>query len=104
MARHIAKNIVGAKLADKCEIQIAYAIGIAEPVSIFIHCFDTNKIPEEEIEELVRRHFPLKPAEIIEHLNLKRPIYRKTARYGHFGQDDPDFTWEKLDKVEELKK
>ena len=104
MVRYIAKNIVGAKLADKCEVQIAYAIGIAEPVSILIDCFDTNKIPEEEIEKLVRRHFPLKPAEIIEHLNLKRPIYRKTARYGHFGRDDPDFTWEKLDKVEELRK
>ena len=104
MVRYIAKNIVGAKLADKCEVQIAYAIGIAEPVSILIDCFDTNKIPEEEIEKLVKRHFPLKPAEIIEHLNLKRPIYRKTARYGHFGRDDPNFTWEKLDKVEYLKK
>lgn len=104
MVRYIAKNIVGAKLADKCEVQIAYAIGIAEPISILIDCFDTNKIPEEEIEELVRQHFPLKPAKIIEHLNLKRPIYRKTARYGHFGRDDPDFTWEKLDKVEDLKK
>ncbi len=103
MARYIAKNIVGAKLADKCEIQIAYAIGIAEPVSVLIDCFGTNKIPEEEIEKLVRQHFPLKPEKIIEYLNLKRPIYRKTARYGHFGRSDPDFTWENLDKVEDLR-
>ena len=104
MARYIAKNIVAAELADKCEIQIAYAIGIAEPVSILIDCFGTNKIPEEEIEKLVRENFPLKPAEIIKYLNLKRPIFSKTTLYGHFGREDPDFTWEKTDKINELKK
>jgi len=103
-ARYIAKNIVAAGLADKCEIALAYAIGVAEPVSINIDCFRTNKIPEEKIEELVRKHFPLKPAEILEKLKLLRPIYKKTAAYGHFGRKDPDFTWEKLDKVEDLKK
>ncbi|MBT4824050.1 methionine adenosyltransferase [Candidatus Woesearchaeota archaeon] len=102
-ARYIAKNIVGAGLADKCEVQLAYAIGVSEPVSILTHCFGTNKIPEDKISELVRKHFPLKPADIISQLNLRRPIYRKTATYGHFGRDDPDFTWEKLDKVEALK-
>ena len=104
MVRYIAKNIVGAKLADKCEVQIAYAIGIAEPVSILIDCFETNKIPEHEIEKLVKDNFPLKPAEIIKHLDLKRPIFSKTAKYGHFGRNDPDFAWEKLDKVDALKK
>jgi S-adenosylmethionine synthetase len=104
MARYIAKNIVAAGLADKCEVQLAYSIGVAEPVSVLTHCFHTNRIPEEKISELVRKHFPLKPAEIIKHLNLRRPIYRKTASYGHFGRDDPDFTWEKLDMVENLKK
>ncbi|NQV08474.1 methionine adenosyltransferase [Candidatus Woesearchaeota archaeon] len=103
-ARYIAKNIVGAGLADKCEVQLAYVIGVADPISVLVHTFGTNKIPEEKIEELVRKHFPLKPAEIIKHLDLKRPIYKKTAAYGHFGRDDPDFTWEKLDKVDVLKK
>ncbi len=104
MARYIAKNIVAAELADKCEVQLAYAIGIAEPVSILIDCFETNKIPEEEIEEKVKRIFPLKPADIIKHLDLKRAIFAKTARYGHFGRNDADFTWEKIDMVDELKK
>ena len=104
VARYIAKNIVAAGLADKCEVQLAYCIGVAEPVSILTHCFRTNRISEEKIAELVRKHFPLKPADIIEQLDLRRPIYKKTAAYGHFGRDDPDFTWEKLDKVEVLKK
>lgn len=104
VARYIAKNIVGAGLADVCEVQIAYAIGVAEPVSVLVSTFGTNKIPEDKITQLVRKHFPLKPAELIKHLNLRRPIYAKTASYGHFGRDDPDFTWEKLDKVEILKK
>ena len=104
ISRHIAKNIVAAGLADKCEVQLAYSIGIAEPVSVLTHCFRTNKIPEEKIAGLVRKHFPLKPAEIIKYLDLRRPIYQKTAVYGHFGRDDPDFTWEKLNKVDDLKK
>lgn len=103
-ARYIAKNIVAAGLADKCEVQLAYAIGVAEPVSVLVHTNRTNNVPEEEIAQLVRKHFPLKPAGIISHLKLKRPIYQKTAAYGHFGRNDPDFTWEALDKVEVLKK
>jgi S-adenosylmethionine synthetase len=103
IARYIAKNIVAAGLADKCEVQLAYCIGVAEPVSVLTHCFHTNKIPEEKIAELVRKHFPLKPAEIISYLKLRRPIYKKTAAYGHFGRDDPDFTWEKTDKADILK-
>ena len=102
-ARYIAKNIVGAGLADKCEVQLAYAIGVAEPVSILVHCFGTNRIPEDRIVELVRKHFPIKPADIINQLKLRRPIYKKTSVYGHFGRNDPDFTWEKLDKVDALK-
>lgn len=104
MARHIAKNIVAAGLADKCEVQMAYAIGIPEPVSILVDTFGTNKIDEEKIEKKVKEIFPLRPGEIIEYLDLRRPIYQKTAAYGHFGREDPDFTWEKLNKVEELKK
>ncbi len=100
--RYIAKNIVAAGLADKCELQIAYAIGVAEPVSINIDCFGTNKVPLDSIEPLIRQFFPLKPREIIEVLDLRRPIYKKTAAYGHFGRNDPDFTWEKLDKVKLL--
>ncbi|MFH1439234.1 MAG: methionine adenosyltransferase [Candidatus Woesearchaeota archaeon] len=103
-ARYIAKNIVSAGLADKCEVQLAYAIGVADPVSVLTHCFGTNKIDEDKISELVRKHFPLKPAAIIKELNLRRPIYRKTAAYGHFGREDADFTWEKIDKVDVLKK
>ncbi len=103
-ARYIAKNVVAAGLADKCEVQLAYAIGVAEPVSVLVHCFGTNKVPEDKISQLVRDHFPLKPADIIRQLDLRRPIYRKTAAYGHFGRNDPDFTWEKTDKVELLKR
>jgi len=104
MTRHIAKNIVAAGLADRCEVQVAYTIGYADPVSVHVNCFGTNKIPEEKIEDLIRKHFPLKPAGIISYLNLKRPIYKKTAAYGHFGRNDPDFTWEKTDKAEVLRK
>ena len=103
-ARYIAKNIVAAKIADKCEVQLAYAIGLAEPVSINIDCFGTNKIPIEKIENVVREFFPLKPRDIIKHLDLQRPIFQKTASYGHFGREDPDFTWEKTDKVNTLEK
>jgi S-adenosylmethionine synthetase len=103
-ARYIAKNIVAAGLANKCEIQLAYAIGVADPVSINIDCFGTNKIPIDKIEKLVRDFFPLKPKNIIDHLNLRRPIFYKTASYGHFGRDEPDFNWEKTDKAVLLKK
>ncbi|MFH1240700.1 MAG: methionine adenosyltransferase [Candidatus Diapherotrites archaeon] len=104
MARYIAKNIVAAGLADKCEVQLAYCIGVAEPVSVLVSTHGTNKVPEEKIEEAVKKIFPLKPAAIIKHLNLRRPIFSKTAAYGHFGRNDPDFTWEKTDKIEELTK
>jgi S-adenosylmethionine synthetase len=104
MARYVAKNIVAAGLADKCEIQVAYAIGIAKPVSIFIDTKGTGKLPDEKIIEIVKEVFDFRPKQIIEQLNLKRPIYQKTACYGHFGRDEADFTWEKTDKIEELKK
>ncbi len=103
MARYVAKNIVAAGLAEKCEVQVAYAIGVAQPVSVLVDTFETNKIPEEKISELVRKHFNLTPKGIIETLNLRRPIYRKTASYGHFGRSDPDFTWEKTDKADILR-
>ena len=103
ISRYIAKNIVAAEIAERCEVQLAYCIGVAEPVSILVNTFGTNKIPEEKIEQLVRDNFPLRPADIISHLKLKRPIYKKTAAFGHFGRDDPDFTWEATDKVDVLK-
>lgn len=102
VARYIAKNIVAAELADQCEVQIAYAIGIAEPVSICIDTFGTGKLPGDKLVELTRKVFPLKPADILNQLKLKRPIYAQTACYGHFGRDN--FPWERLDKVDELKK
>jgi len=104
MARYIAKNIVAAGLADQCEVQIAYAIGVAQPVSVMVNSFGTGKIRDERILELVKKHFDMRPKAIINHLDLLRPIYRKTAVFGHFGRDDPDFTWEKTDKAEILKK
>jgi S-adenosylmethionine synthetase len=104
MARYIAKNIVAAGLADKCEIQLAYAIGVPDPVSILIHTKDTERVPIEVIDKLVRRHFPMTPRGIIEYLKLRRPIYRKTASYGHFGRNEPEFTWEKTDKARILKR
>ena len=102
-ARYVAKNIVAAGLADKCEVQLSYAIGIAQPTSINIDTFGTNKIPEAKVVELVKKHFKLTPKWIIDHLNLRRPIYRKTSAYGHFGREDPDFTWEKTDMAEVLR-
>ena len=102
MARYIAKNIVAAGLAERCEVQLAYAIGVAEPVSVLVDTFGTSKIDADQISDLVRANFKLKPREIIETLNLRRPIYRKTASYGHFGRNDPDFTWEKTDKAAKL--
>ena len=104
MARYIAKNVVAADLADQCEVQISYAIGIAQPVSVMVNTFGTGKIPDEKILELVKRHFDMRPKATINHLNLLRPIYRKAAVFGHFGRDDPDFTWERTDKAEILKK
>jgi S-adenosylmethionine synthetase len=104
MARYIAKNIVGAGLAQRCEVQLAYAIGVAEPVSLLVDTFNTGKLEDERIVELVKQVFPTKPKEIIELLKLRRPIYKKTACYGAFGRDEPEFTWEKTDKAEELKK
>lgn len=102
-ARYVAKNIVAAGLADQCEVQLAYAIGVAEPVSITIDTFGTGKVSEGQLVEAVRKHFDLRPAGIIKMLDLKQPIYKQTAAYGHFGRTDVLFPWEKLDKVEELK-
>ncbi len=102
--RYVAKNIVAGGLADVCEVQIAYCIGVAQPVSVFVETFGTHKVPEEKIAELVRKHFDFRPAKIIEKLKLRRPIYLKTAAYGHFGRDDKDFTWEKTDMAKTLKK
>lgn len=102
-ARYIAKNVVAAGLADKCEIQLAYAIGVAQPVSIAVDTFGTNHVPEEKIIEVIRKEFRLTPKGIIETLNLRRPIYQQTAAYGHFGRTDIELPWEQLNKVEELK-
>lgn len=104
MCRYIAKNIVAAGLAERCEVQLAYAIGVAEPVSLYVNTFGSSNIPEKEIEEIVRKNFNMKPSGIISQLNLKRPIYRKTSAYGHFGRNEPEFTWEKTDKADALKK
>jgi len=104
MSRHIAKNIVAAGLADRVELQLAYAIGVAEPVSVMADTMGTGKIEESKIVDLVRASFPLDPKGIIEYLNLRRPIYKKTAAYGHFGRNEPEFTWEKTDKAEALRK
>lgn len=104
MCRYIAKNIVAAGLAEKCEVQVAYAIGVAEPVSLMVNTFGTSKISEEDIENLARKHFDMRPAAIISQLDLKRPIYKDTAAFGHFGRTDVAFPWEKTDKAETLRK
>ena len=104
MARYIAKNIVAAGLADKVEVQLAYAIGVADPVSIMVDTLGTGKISEDKIKELIREYFPLKPFEIIDYLKLRRPIFKKTAAYGHFGREDEDFTWERTDLAETLRR
>ena len=104
MARYIAKNIVAAGLAERCEVQLAYAIGVAQPVSVMINCFATGKIPSEKISVLVRKYFDLRPAAIIEKLDLLHPIYLQTAAYGHFGRTEPGFTWEKTDMADNLRK
>ena len=103
MCRYIAKNLVAAGLADRCEVQLAYAIGVAEPVSLYVNTFGTNKIPEERIADIVTKNFDMKPSGIISELDLKRPIYKKTAAYGHFGRNEPEFTWEKTDKANALR-
>ena len=103
-ARYVAKNVVAANLADRCEVQLSYAIGVAQPTSIDVDTFGTHKIPEEKIVELVKEHFPLTPKWIINHLDLRRPIYQQTAAYGHFGREEPDFTWEKTDLADVLRK
>lgn len=102
-ARYVAKNIVAAGLADKCEVQVAYAIGVAQPVSINIDTFGTGKVPEDKLVELVRRHFDLRPAGMIKMLDLRRPIYKQTAAYGHFGRSDLDLPWERTDRAEKLR-
>jgi S-adenosylmethionine synthetase len=104
MARYIAKNIVAAGLAERCDVQIAYAIGVSKPVSVMVNTYGTGKVPDEKITEAVKKVFDMTPKGIIEHLKLRRPIYRKTAVYGHFGRDDPEFTWERTDKVDELRR
>ena len=102
--RYVAKNIVAAGLADRCEIQVSYAIGVAEPTSISVNTFGTSKIDENKISDLIREHFDLRPRQLINMLDLKRPIYQATAAYGHFGREESAFTWEKTDKAEQLKK
>lgn len=104
MARYIAKNIVAAELADKCMVQLAYVIGVAEPVCVDVNTFGTGKVPEERLMELVKKHFALTPQGMIKTLNLLRPIYQKTAAYGHFGREEEEFTWERTDKAKDLKK
>jgi S-adenosylmethionine synthetase len=102
MARHVAKNIVAAKLADRCEVQLAYAIGVSEPVSVYVDTQGTGRVADARICELVRKTFPLTPSGIIQYLDLRRPIYRKTAAGGHFGRSEPEFTWERTDQAAAL--
>lgn len=104
MARYVAKNVVAAGLADRCEIQVAYAIGLKDPLSIYVNTQGTGKIPNDKIVEIIKENFDFTPLGIIEHLDLRRPIFKKTAAYGHFGREDDDFTWEKTDKVADLQK
>ncbi len=103
MARHVAKNVVAAGLAERAQVQVAYAIGVADPVSIMVETFGTGKVPTPKLQAMIRRHFDFTPAGIIKYLNLRRPIYKKTAAYGHFGRSEPEFTWERLDRVKDLR-
>jgi S-adenosylmethionine synthetase len=103
-ARYVAKNVVAAELADRCEVQVAYAIGVAHPLSLMVETYGTERVPQPKIVDLVHKHFDLRPGAIVRDLDLRRPIFRKTAAYGHFGRDDHDFTWEKTDKAEALKR
>ena len=104
MSRYVAKNVVAAGLADRCQLQVAYAIGVAEPVGLYIDTYGTNKVPEAKILELIKKHFDFRPKQIIEKLDLRKPVYQKTAAYGHFGRSDQNFNWEKTDKADILKK
>jgi len=104
MARYIAKNIVASGLAEQCEIQISYAIGVAQPISVLVNTYETGKLPDEQILELVKKYFDMRPKAIIEQLNLLRPIYKKTAVFGHFGREGPEFAWEQTDKADALRK
>ncbi|MBI4396342.1 MAG: methionine adenosyltransferase domain-containing protein, partial [Elusimicrobia bacterium] len=103
MARHVAKNIVAAGLSNQCTVQLAYAIGVSEPVSVMVDTHGTGRIPDEQLVQIVRKVFPLTPRGIIDYLKLRRPFYQKTASYGHFGRQDPDFYWEKTNKAAELR-
>ena len=103
MARHVAKNIVAAGLAQRAQVQVAYAIGLADPVSIMVDTFGTGKVTNRVLEDMIRRHFDFTPAGIIKYLDLRRPIYQKTAAYGHFGRAEPAFTWERTDRVKDLR-
>jgi S-adenosylmethionine synthetase len=103
MARHVAKNIVAAGLAARAQVQVAYAIGVAEPVSIMVETFGTGKVSNARLEEMIRRHFDFTPTGIIKYLDLRRPIYQKTAAYGHFGRSEPEFTWENTNRVKDLR-
>jgi S-adenosylmethionine synthetase len=103
MARYVAKNLVAAGLAERCEVQLAYAIGVAEPVSVMVNTFGTGTVDEHRLVDLVREHFPLTPKGMIDHLKLRRPIYRKTAAFGHFGRTEDTFSWEAADKAEGLR-
>jgi S-adenosylmethionine synthetase len=104
MARHVAKNVVAAGLAERCMVQVAYAIGVVDPVSVMVETFGTGKVPKGQLEQLIQRHFDLTPAGIIKYLDLRRPIYRKTAAFGHFGRSEPEFTWERTDRAKDLRK
>ena len=103
MARHVAKNVVAAGLAERAQVQVAYAIGVADPVSIMIETFGTGKVPNSKLEQMIRRHFDFTPAGIIKYLDLRRPFYRKTAAYGHFGRSEPEFTWERTNRIKDLR-
>jgi S-adenosylmethionine synthetase len=103
MARHVAKNLVAAGLAERVEVQVAYAIGVADPVSVRVDSFGTGEVSDRHMESLVREHFPLSPRAIIEHLQLRRPVYRQTAAYGHFGREEEGFTWEQTHHAAELR-
>jgi S-adenosylmethionine synthetase len=103
MARHVAKNIVAAGLAQRAQVQVAYAIGVADPVSIMVETFGTGKVPNAKLEQMVRKHFDFTPAGIIKYLDLRRPFYRKTAAYGHFGRPEPEFTWERTNRAKDLR-
>jgi S-adenosylmethionine synthetase len=104
MCRYVAKNVVAAGLAERCEVQVAYAIGVSEPISLYVQTFGTGRIPDGEIEGIIRKHFDLTPAGIISQLDLKRPVYRRTSTYGHFGRAGSEFSWERTDRAATLRR